>query len=312
MTSLRAVISEILQSRDFQVSDRDGFLAGKRKDVEVIFLLLVDQDDKAFSDFIERFKDFKGKRVIATLLPLPEALLSKVDESTFVWDREAIEHEIGRVHIEKIVGEKDHGLMDEFGADDYPKMVTAEDLDMAADQDFGEKIIKPIVDVEDVKQIAAQTVAGFRHRLELVPHYVFSYKAPLYIDDGKLGVETGLLAVNGLTHKVDSWPSDLDVVFSLEVTHKRLEPLIDTEEARNLVMQEVVRRHTFERDIVKEENHVTMTEKKTVSPKADSIELSDMGIFYLPIWCIEGVKGVMILNASTGKIISEDYYREIS
>jgi hypothetical protein len=312
LTSLRAVISEILQSRDFQISDLGGFLTGKRRDVEVVFLLLVDRDDKAFSDFIERFKDFKGKRVIATLLPLTESMIAKLDERTFVWDREAIEHEIGRVHIERIVGETDHGLVDEFGADDYPKMVTAEDLDKAADQDFGEKIVKPIVDVEDVKQIAAQTVAGFRHRLELVPHYVFKYKASLYIDDNKLGIETGLLAVNALTHKVDAWPADLDIVFSLEVTHKRLEPLIDTEEARNLVKQEVMKRHTFERDIVKEENHVTMTEKKLVSPKSDSVELEDMGIFYLPIWCIEGVKGVMILNASTGKIISEDYYRELS
>ena len=74
MTSLRAVISEILQSRDFQVSERDGFLTGKRKDVEVIFLLLADRDDKAISDFTEHFKEFKGKRVIATLLPLPEAV----------------------------------------------------------------------------------------------------------------------------------------------------------------------------------------------------------------------------------------------
>jgi hypothetical protein len=312
LTSLRAVISEILQSRDFQISDLDGFLTGKRNDVEVVFLLLVEKDEKAFYSFLERFKDFKGKRVIATLLPLPEPFISKLDERTFVWDREAIEHEIGRVHIEKIVGEKDHGLVDEFGADDYPKMVTAEDLDKAAAQDFGEKIVKPVVDVDDVKQIAAQTVAGFRHRLELVPHYVFNYKAPLYIDDNKLGVETGLLAVNALTHKVDAWPENLDIVFSLELTHKRLEPLIDIEEAKNLVKQEVMKRHTFERDIVKEENHVTVTEKKLVSPKADSIELEDMGIFYLPIWCIEGVKGVMILNASTGKIISEDYYRELS
>jgi hypothetical protein len=312
LTSLRAVISEILQSRDFQTSDLDGFLLAKRKDVEVVFLLLVEKDAGAFSAFLDRFKDFKGKRVIATLLPLPETLISKLDERTFIWDREAIEHEIGRVHIEKIVGEKDHGLVDEFGADDYPKMVTPEDLDKATDQDFGEKIVRPIVDVNDVKQIAAQTVAGFRHRLELVPHYVFKYKAPLYIDDNKLGVETGLLAVNALTHKVDAWPANLEIVFSLEVSYKRLEPLIDTEEARNLVMQEIVKRHTFERDIVKEENHVTMTEKKLVSPKSESIELEEMGIFYLPIWCIEGVKGVMILNASTGKIISEDYYRELS
>ena len=312
MTSLRDIISEILQSRDFRTSDLDGFLLAKRKDVEVVFLLLAKKDTGALTAFQERFKDFKGKRVIATLIPLPEPSISKLDERTIIWDREAIEHEIGRVHIENIVGEKDHGLVDEFGADDYPKMVTPEDLDKATDQDFGEKIVKPIVDVNDVKQIAAQTVAGFRHRLELVPHYVFRYKAPLYIDDNRLGVETGLLAVNGLTHKVDSWPTNLEIVFSLEVTHKRLEPLIDTDEAKNLVMQEIMKRHTFERDIVKEENHVTMTEKKRVSPKSDSVELEDMGIFYLPIWCIEGVKGVMILNASTGKIISEDYYRELS
>ncbi len=312
MTSLRAVISEILQSRDFVISDLDGFLMGKRKDAEVVFLLLVEQDVKAVAEFIERFKDFKGKKVIATLLPLPDVLISKLDEGTFVWDREAIEHEIGRVHIEMIMGEKDHGLVDEFGADDYPKMVTAEDLDKATDQDFGEKIVKPIIEMDDVKQIAAQTVAGFLHRLELVPHYVFKYKAPLYIDENKLGIETGLLAVNALTHKVDAWPTDLDIVFSLELTHKRLEPLIDIEEAKNLVMQEVMKRHTFERDIVKEENHVTVTEKKLVSPKSDAIELEGLGIFYLPIWCIEGVKGVMILNASTGKIISEDYYRELS
>jgi hypothetical protein len=312
LTSLRAVISEILQSRDFAISDLDGFLAGKRKDVDVVFLLLVETDEKAFSSFLEHFKDFKGKRVIATLLPLPEGLIAQLDERTSVWDREAIEHEIGRVHIEKIVGERDHGLVDDFGADDYPRMVTAEDLDKAADQELGEKIVKPVVNLDDVKQIASQTVSGFRHRLELVPHYVFGYKAPLFIDDNKLGVETGLLAVNALTHKVDAWPANLDVVFSLELTHKRLEPLIDTDEARNLVRTEVMRRHTFERDIVREENHVTMTEKKLVSPKAESIELEDMGIFYLPIWCIEGVKGVMILNASTGKIISEDYYRELS
>ena len=312
MTSLRAVISEILQSRDFKISDLDGFLIAKRKDVQVVFLLMVDGNDDAFSSFLERFKDFKGKRVIASLLPLPESVTAKLDGRTIVWDREAIEHEIGRVHIERIVGEKDRGLVDEIGADDYPKMVTAEDLDKAVDQDFGEKIVRPVVKMDDVKQIAAQTVAGFRHRLELVPYYVFKYKALLYIDDNKLGIETGLLAVNALTHQVDSWPADVDIVFSLDVTHKRLEPLIDTEEARNLIKLEVIKRHTFERDIVREENHVTVTEKKLVSPKSDSIELEEMGIFYLPIWCIEGVKGVMVLNASTGKIISEDYYRELS
>ena len=52
MTSLRAVISEILQSREFLISDLDGYLIGKRKDVEVVFLLLVDKDETALTTLI--------------------------------------------------------------------------------------------------------------------------------------------------------------------------------------------------------------------------------------------------------------------
>jgi hypothetical protein len=32
-------------------------------------------------------------------------------------------------------------------------------------------------------------------------------------------------------------------------------------------------------------------------------------VFYIPIWCVEGIHGIMIVNAGTGKIVSEDYYR---
>jgi len=34
------------------------------------------------------------------------------------------------------------------------------------------------------------------------------------------------------------------------------------------------------------------------------------GLVYLPIWTVEGSNGVMLVNAVTGKIIKEDFYRE--
>ena len=54
---------------------------------------------------------------------------------------------------------------------------------------------------------------------------------------------------------------------------------------------------------------VTVTERKRVAPQAEDIELVSQGMFYLPIWCVEGVHGVLIINAGTGKIVSEDYYK---
>ena len=50
-------------------------------------------------------------------------------------------------------------------------------------------------------------------------------------------------------------------------------------------------------------------ERKVLSPRSEDIVLRGVGLYYLPIWCVEGVHGVMIINAGTGKIISEDYYR---
>ena len=38
--------------------------------------------------------------------------------------------------------------------------------------------------------------------------------------------------------------------------------------------------------------------------------LEKRGLVMVPVWCVEGSHGVMILDATTGKIISEDYYQE--
>lgn len=182
-------------------------------------------------------------------------------------------------------------------------------MDKLQDAAVGERIIRPIINLEDVKEISRQTVAGFRHRLELVPHFVYSFTCPMYMDANRVSVEKGLVAVNGLTHKVESWSERNDVVFSLDIIHKRLEPTISIEDAKKVALKEIMRVHTFEKEQIHEENHVTLTEKKKVSPREEEISLEDRGIFYLPIWCVEGVHGVMIIDAGTGKVVSEDYYR---
>ena len=309
MTSLAHLVTEILQAREFQTTEEEGYLLARKGGSAVAFCLLGSMDQAAVDAFLARFRDFSGKKVIATLEAVPSSFVESLDRSVSIWDREALEHEIGRTRIEKVMGDRDHGLVDELVADDFPKMVSPELLEDIPEPSVGERIIRPVIGAEDVKELSRQTVAGFRHRLELVPHFVFGYICPLYMGTDKVGVERGLLSINGLTHKVESWSDKSDVVYGLQVAHKRLEPSISGEDARRLARRELVRVNSYDKENVREENHVTITEKKRVAPREDEIVLEDRGTFYIPIWCVEGVHGIMIINAGTGKIVSEDYYR---
>ncbi|MDW5561595.1 MAG: hypothetical protein SA339_00085 [Methanomassiliicoccus sp.] len=303
------LVAEIMQARDFEVTERQDHMLARKDGLEIVFFLMPSIDRPAADAFLSRFKSHPGKKVIATLETMPPAFLDSLDRSVTVWDRSALEHEIGRTRIERVMGDKDHGLVDELVAEDYPRLVSPELLEDVKDASVGERIVRPVVGTEDIRELSRKTVSGFRYRLELVPHYVYGYICPLYMGDEKVGVERGTLSVNGLTHKVESWNERTEVVYALEMTHRTLEPAIATEDARRMAKRELVRVNSYDKESIREENHVTITEKRRVTPREEDIALEDRGVFYIPIWCVEGVHGIIIVNASSGKIVSEDYYR---
>ncbi len=284
-------------------------MVARKGDREILFLLMTSIDRAAVDAFLNKFKNHSGKKVIATLEAVPPAFLDTLDRSVTVWDRSALEHEIGRTRIERVMGDRDHGLVDELVAEDYPKLVSPELLEDVKDASVGERIVRPVLGADDIRELSRKTVSGFRYRLELVPHYVYGYLCPLYMGEEKVGVERGVLSVNGLTHKVESWNERTEVVYALEITHRTLEPAVSTDDARRLAKRELVRVNSYDKESIREENHVTITEKRKVTPREDEIQLEDRGVFYIPIWCVEGVHGIIIVNASSGKIVSEDYYR---
>jgi hypothetical protein len=309
LTSLKALIIEVLESREMQVHEKDGYLIGRKGEVEVAFCLIGAGEEGILPAFLDRFADFRGKKVVVSLGPIPELPRDRVDSQVVFWDREAVEHEIGRTRIEKLVGDRDHGLVDELVADDYPRMVTKAELDRMQVEEVGERIIRPTIDVHDVKEIGMRTVGGFRHRLELIPHYLFDYSCDLMLAGKPVGTEKGRVSVNALTKKAESWSGSLDIVYALEQGHRRLDPTIVPEAAEEIARDEVVRLHTAEREFVDDQEHVTVKERKKVAPIREEIRLTPLGLYYLPVWCVEGVHGVMLINAGTGKIVSEDYYR---
>lgn len=306
---MSTVVCEILQSRDFRVSEKDGYLHASKGNSEVVFCVLESLDDEAVEDFMTRYRDHPGKRVLAVLEPVPSSMLEAMDRSVVVWDREVLEHEIGRTRIEKVVGDKDHGMVDELVADDFPRMVSPEALDSVGEAAVGERIVRPVLGVEDVREISERAVEAFNYRLELVPHFVYSYVCPLYSGGRKVSVERGTLSVNGLTGKVEKWNERTDVVYALENVHRRLEPSILAQEAEDLAKKELVRVHSFQRERVHEDESITITERTTVSPREKEIALEDRGTYYIPIWCVEGAHGIMIINAGTGEIVTEDRCR---
>jgi len=307
MTTLNAVLKEILESRGFLVDQAGPFVRGRRENVELRFFPYARHSPAAMEELIKVTPTIKGKVVLAALVPLAESTLAALPPEVVVWDREAVEHEVGRTRIEKLVGEEDHGLIDDLYADDVPML--EEDASAVGEE---ERIIPMRMSLQDVVELSSKTVGGFSHRLELVPHYVFSYQVPLYVGEGKIGGREGTVAVNALNKDVQSWDQVPETVASLDQGHKRLEPILEEEEASALVRSTVEREHTYERDMVRENGQVTMTERVTVHPRLDLGSVRPLGIYYVPIWCVEGTKGVMVLNASTGKVLSEDYFRDIS
>jgi hypothetical protein len=307
MTTLTAVLKEILESRGFLVDQAGPFVQGRREGLELHFFPYSRHSPAALEEFQKAVPGLKGKVVLAALVPLAESVLVNLPVGVVVWDREAVEHEVGRTRIERLVGEEDHGLIDDLYADDLPFLSGEGANELCED----ERITPLHMSLQDVVEISTKTVDGYSHRLELVPHYLFSYEVPLYVGEGRIGKKEGIMAVNALTKAVEPWGEIPQTVPRLEQGHKRLEPLLEGEEASFLVRGAVEEEHTHERDMVRENGQVTMTERVKVHPRLDLGTVKPLGLFYVPIWCVEGTKGVMILNASTGKVLTEDYFRDL-
>ncbi|MBN1109576.1 MAG: hypothetical protein JXA45_02325 [Methanomassiliicoccales archaeon] len=307
MTTLVAVLKEILESRGFLVEMMGSFVQGRREGLELSFFPYPRHSPAALEEFQKALPKLKGKVVLAALVPLAENVQKGLPSHVVVWDREAVEHEIGRTRIERLVGEEDHGLIDELYADDFPASMREGLQELMED----ERIAPLALGLNEVVEITAWTVGGFNHRLELVPYYIFSYEAPLFVGEGRIGSKEGLLAVNAMTRAVEPWKKVPSTVPRLEMGHKRLEPQLEEEEAASLVRAAVEKEHTYERDMVREMGQATMTERVMVHPRLDERSVRSLGIIYVPIWCVEGTKGVMVINASNGKVLSEEYFRDL-
>ena len=95
MDTLEVAVLEILLSRGFQICRRDGYLMAHNDEVELAFCLM-DKEKQSIREFREAFQWFRGRKILATLEEVPPALLESLDDNLFIWDRNALEAEIGQ------------------------------------------------------------------------------------------------------------------------------------------------------------------------------------------------------------------------
>ena len=95
MDPLEVAVLDILLSRGLQVCRREGYLMAHNEEVELAFCLL-DKEGQSIREFREAFQWFRGRKILATLEDVPPALLESLDDNLFIWDRNALEAEIGQ------------------------------------------------------------------------------------------------------------------------------------------------------------------------------------------------------------------------
>jgi hypothetical protein len=302
---LKDHLIQILSSRDFKVDENEGYLYGRREDISVVVMAASDLLLDDVHDFITNVSDFPGRKVVASLGKIDDSVQSLLQKNgVHYWGREEIEHEIGSLQLETASEEKGKSLLDEVISDDIPQK-PSEPSDQAipfiveSAVERSERIVKPNFLLDEVKYIARHEVQGHRFDLELVPHYLFHYI--LNLDKGKQ--RAGIVAVNALTLQVDTWRWGFELVDTIDIPHSKREPKLDHDKAKELAHDVITKEYRAHVETVKDFGHSEIIER--TKPSEDPILIEPKGLVYLPVWCIEGKGGAMIVNSSSGKIISE-------
>ncbi len=305
MSSLKDHMIDLLRSRQFEIEEKDGYLYGRRDDVSVVILAASDMITDDLEDFVKKVSDFQGRKVVASLGKIDDSIQSFLQESgVHYWGREEIEHEIGNMQLASVDRTGGKSLIDEVISDELPERQTEppeQAIPVIVESAKGEfeRIVKPNFFLQDVKYLARHEVQGYKFDLELVPHYLFHYV--LNLEGGEQ--KAGIAAVNALTKHVEIWRWGFELVEVIDLPHSTKEPKMDYDQAAALAHELVLKEYRKHAETVRDFGHSEIIERQ--KPQKDPVVIEPKGLVYLPVWCVEGKGGAMIVNASSGKIISE-------
>ena len=290
---MKEIVVSILRKSGYELEERGDWLVAKKNGTRVnIGFISKGAHPKSELEGLE------GKKVIVAMDGAGG--FEGIDDAVVI-GREELYEDFASV----LFGEKD------FESSSFYRMISSEErwegLEVERKDDFSESIIRPFIAFEDVVELSKKNIKGFRYVLELVPHYIFHFHAEAKDGDG-LESRSGLISVNALTGKSELWTLSFETVNAIDQAHKKLEPKLAERDALQLARKLAIESSKTVVESRVEREHAVVMERKVIMPRDDQLALEPKGLFYLPIWCVEGTNGVMIVNAAAGKIIEEDFY----
>lgn len=288
---IRQLARSLLQKIGCSVNIEGDVLIARRGGTKLTIGFLTEQ---SADETVERVVDLGGQTVLVPLFDDFSVDKAKL-ENILVLDRNELEDDI----VQVLMGKKEtkDSVLVTFFVDSQGEL-----------EELKEAMAKPIIDREEVVEIGNKTVEGFNYKLDLVPYFVFGYHSMVELEEGEIHERKGVIGINALTRSPEAWTEEIERVDGLEYFDKKLEPKMDEKEAFQIAQKEALELGTLEKERVKETGSAEVVEKKSIRPKMEDVQIEGEGLVYLPIWCIEGTKGVIIINACTGKILREDLY----
>ena len=293
LSSLTALLEEILHDNGYDTTRQGEYILAQKDEVKAAVCPQVIFNLPAFKRFLAEFKEFSGKKILVALEGLSEETAYEVDAEIIIWDQESLENELKRLRVEALVGGSHSSIVDELTATDFPPLVSAALLDDVENASLGDLILR--INVTE-KELAAEYPHCTAKALQLVPYYVFNYTLKTSTPAAK-----NILAVNAISLSPEKW-EELDVIYTLEKEHTKLQPAIKVEDAEEIALAAVIEAHSCIKEYIYEDRQTTLTERRKIVPQKEEIELEYLNLYYVPMWYLKNAADEICLNAHNLKI----------
>ncbi len=321
VVDLRELLKKIFALKGVEILDREPYDYIWARDVEGLELIYLEDSVQVDGEYVVSFSR-KTEQIHAskTIICLKGCTSNARDMAEKLkidlLDRREFAHVLGEFLIEiyeqgklndlEILKEEDIEVEEfETEQDEDTIPIFLEEVD----EEGEERIIKPIVMPEKAEEIARNYIHGFHQELVLLPYFLFEYSLELLIE-GTMQTKAvkGVLAINAINGKHDLWKRGYETTTRINLEHRKMEPKVGLDEVKSQVESILEEQYSREEEVKIEGENVTIIEKKKTRPKKGSIKAHFMGLYYLPLWVIEGKRGIITINAATGEIIKEKIY----
>jgi hypothetical protein len=339
MTSFNTLITKIFKTYGYEIlrnTEHQRYIFAKKDTITLAIGYLLPDAKPTKRDirgFIKSSHNDEAHRSIFISTELTDELKNILEgQNIEVWERDNLEREIGKALLSDLPefggeGQADfetvmekpaqttsndserHEIMVPFVLGEIPTTISGEKSQETLDSDL--TIMLPKINREQAQSLTKKIVRSIRFDLQLIPYYIFDFSCE--VEEGKSKkrkLNKGTLGINSLSNHIEEWPDNYDTVNSIDQEFTKLEPSFTLEEATEKVREAVIALNTREIESIEDKGTAIIIEKKKIKPKDDVMDINSRGMVYMPVWCVEGSNGVIIVDATSGKIVREDIFKD--